>query len=660
MRQLKSGALAAAICGLAFAAPASAADLAHAPSYPISPDATVTSLACSPPAVAAGTPTTCTATVTDETTPATPTGTVNFSGVANFVPTSCTLVPAGTGVASCSTTATPPFTGTLPVAAAYGGDPGHTPSRGNASILATPTGTTGPGGPTGVSRDPTKTSLDCEPSALTPGATATCTATVNDTAATGASAPTGTVAFSVPSKWQATVRTCTLAPGTTAASATCQLTFTAGGYGTQRVISSYEGDTTHLASSGFATVTLPGKTGSSGKGHRGPVSGPPGTQCTDPYAIASDPGNRLMLPAAPGSDPLHGAQFFVDGPAHGYAAGAIAQLLGTDPTTKLGTVLPGVPAGESWTTFAATIPGLEATLGNNATIDNQVAMLSKIASEPETQRVSSFSQGGGPGAIYSQTQKLFCDNFTADPGTVPMISTYFLHPDLGGCPTPAEIRNDRPTFHRRVNELAAGTGNRPAVFLVEIDGIGSTGCMHHRGDLNLWLADIRYEAKALMALPHTLVYVEAGYSDANSPRYTAKALKKIGLKNFTGFWTNDTHINWTINEIRWGEKISRMTHGKHFVINTAQNGNGPLLNKHPTTQGVEELCNPPGRGLGPQPTTSTGFPHVDAFIWSAPPGISSGSCHGGTPSGTFWLAHAIAEAGLANARLGPSYPSKPY
>src|SRR5436309_367297 len=45
-----------------------------------------------------------------------------------------------------------------------------------------------------------------------------------------------------------------------------------------------------------------------------------------------DPANPLALPTAPPSgDPLQGAHFFVDGPAHGQAAGAIASLLGMDP-----------------------------------------------------------------------------------------------------------------------------------------------------------------------------------------------------------------------------------------------------------------------------------------------------------------------------------------
>jgi hypothetical protein len=54
-------------------------------------------------------------------------------------------------------------------------------------------------------------------------------------------------------------------------------------------------------------------------------------QCAEPYPAQRDPSNPLDLPVAPGSDPLDGARFFVPGPAHGSAAGAIAQSLGLNP-----------------------------------------------------------------------------------------------------------------------------------------------------------------------------------------------------------------------------------------------------------------------------------------------------------------------------------------
>ena len=117
-------------------------------------------------------------------------------------------------------------------------------------------------------------------------------------------------------------------------------------------------------------------------------------------------------------------------------------------------------------------------------------------------------------------------------------------------------------------------------------------------------------------------------------------LNASGVRQIRGFYTNDTHSNWTIDEIRWGMKVSRMTHGAHFIVNTATNGRGPLRPHNRVRHGNEVLCNPPGRGIGPLPTTTTGFAQVDAFLWTGPPGNSSGHCHGGTAAGTFWAKRA--------------------
>jgi hypothetical protein len=57
-----------------------------------------------------------------------------------------------------------------------------------------------------------------------------------------------------------------------------------------------------------------------------------------------------MLAKAPGSNPLSGASFFVDGPTHGAAAGEIARLLGIDSNVPVGQYLPAFPDSESWAT----------------------------------------------------------------------------------------------------------------------------------------------------------------------------------------------------------------------------------------------------------------------------------------------------------------------
>jgi endoglucanase len=376
-------------------------------------------------------------------------------------------------------------------------------------------------------------------------------------------------------------------------------------------------------------------------------------QCSQPSSSQRDPSNPLALPNSPGGNPLNGAKFYVPGPRKGAAAGAIAQLVGLNPQD--------MPVSESWSDFEQRLArgSIADKLSRDKSLAHQVNELAKVASQPEAQRISIFSMGGGPGAIFGQTQKILCQNLTADPGSIAVFNTYFLHPKLGGCATAAEIQRYMPEFKRQVNEMAAAIDRRPAVILAEIDALGSSACIARHGGLPAWEAALKYEVDAFQALPHTVVYVEGGYSDSNSVAYTAKALNAIGVNKIEGFFTNDTHNQWTINEVRWATKVAKRTHGAHFIVNTASNGQGPKLNPHPTTQGVEDLCNPPGRGLGPRLNTSTGYPFVDAFMWTHPPGNSSG-CGGGPPGGVFFPSYAVGLGDRANQKLGPGFPSQPY
>ena len=101
----------------------------------------------------------------------------------------------------------------------------------------------------------------------------------------------------------------------------------------------------------------------------------------------------------------------------------------------------------------------------------------------------------------------------------------------------------------------------------------------------------------------------------------------------------------------------------HFVIDTSRNGRGVLDTApyasapyHQPKDVLDKLnagswCNPPGAGLGLRPSTDTGAPLVDAFLWVKRPGESDGSCDiaGGVRA---WDYSKYSFSGIAGEALG--------
>jgi endoglucanase len=136
------------------------------------------------------------------------------------------------------------------------------------------------------------------------------------------------------------------------------------------------------------------------------------------------------------------------------------------------------------------------------------------------------------------------------------------------------------------------------VLFLEMDSIITMGCLSHHGQA-VREQELRYAINTLTAhCPHLVIYLDAGAADALSARSAARYLRRSGVAKIQGFFLNAAHFDWTSNEIRFGEAISRMTGGKHFVVNTGTNGRGPLRPPDIVQEGNEFLCNPPGRGSG--------------------------------------------------------------
>jgi hypothetical protein len=108
--------------------------------------------------------------------------------------------------------------------------------------------------------DSTTTAVTCSPGTVAIGQPTTCTATVTDTASSGATTPTGTVSFTSDTSGGSFSGggSCALAAASTAGQASCSLSYTPGqiGSGTQTITGSYAGDTTHAASSGQGAITV--------------------------------------------------------------------------------------------------------------------------------------------------------------------------------------------------------------------------------------------------------------------------------------------------------------------------------------------------------------------------------------------------------------------
>ncbi|MGV0743056.1 glycoside hydrolase family 6 protein [Mycolicibacterium sp. XJ870] len=211
-------------------------------------------------------------------------------------------------------------------------------------------------------------------------------------------------------------------------------------------------------------------------------------------------------------------------------------------------------------------------------------------------------------------------------GTMPILALYAIpNRDCGSFAAGGFGSGD--AYRGWIDGVASAIGGGPAAIILEPDALAMADCLsadqrQERFDL------MRYAVDTLTRNPATAVYVDAGHSRWVAADEMANRLNQVGVAKARGFSLNTANFFTSEEQMGYGDAISGMTGGSHYVIDTSRNGLGPVDS--------DSWCNPPGRALGVPPTTATGNGNVDAFLWVKRPGESDGACGSGEASaGTF-------------------------
>ncbi|MEU6917584.1 glycoside hydrolase family 6 protein [Streptomyces olindensis] len=193
---------------------------------------------------------------------------------------------------------------------------------------------------------------------------------------------------------------------------------------------------------------------------------------------------------------------------------------------------------------------------------------------------------------------------------------------------------DANAYRDWIGKFADALGEADALVVLEPDAVAHVvdGCTP--GEYHAEREQLLGEAiTRLKQQPNTKVYLDAGNADwIKDSQKLVEPLKRAGIEQADGFALNVSNFQTDEVTTEYGGRLAEALGGKHFVVDTSRNGNGPL-------PGV--WCNPPGRALGTPPTTDTGDPVVDAYLWIKRPGESDGTCEGGPAAGRWWPEYAL-------------------
>ncbi len=287
-------------------------------------------------------------------------------------------------------------------------------------------------------------------------------------------------------------------------------------------------------------------------------------------------------------------------------------------------------------------PAKQARIWQERGRDEDAQAVRRIAEQPTAVWMTSEDPVRQVSAVVEEAERA---------GRIPILVAYNVpHRDCGQYSSGGA--RDAAAYRAWVARAAAGIGEHRAWVVLEPDAVAqwAAGCLPAEAKeerLGL-LADA---VRAFKERRGTSVYIDAGNPGwISDQQLLADALRKAGIGEADGFALNVSNFHTTPVTLDYGGRLSDRLNGAHFIIDTSRNGNGPLP-PAPPGSGDESWCNPPGRALGTPPTTATGDPRVDAFVWIKRPGESDGTCRGAPQAGRWWSEYAL---GLATTRPAPT------
>ena len=332
----------------------------------------------------------------------------------------------------------------------------------------------------------------------------------------------------------------------------------------------------------------------------------------------------------------------------------------------------GPGSGQSMTFYAAPpSAGAERQIEQLRTAgrDSDADLIARMVKVP----TATWLTGGSPSGVRAQVEDI-AQRAGAD-HTVPVIVLYNVPGrDCSGASAGGARTGD--DYRAWIEGVARGIGDAPAMLIVEPDGLALLPSDCGQPDTYGRIRLIHDAAKTLSRDPNARIYLDAGHSRWHTTGDMATRLAQAGVTDFAGFFENVSNYQPTDQATAWGHWVSRCTWfgtkvrpgafgscpsqydspnpddpsswrvidamfddlvGQvppdklpHLVIDTSRNGHGRWTAPAGAFSDPQDWCNPPGRGVGPRPTMTTGDPLLDAYVWVKVPGESDGPCLRGT------------------------------